>query len=273
MDVIILGNSPSLTQTFYDDSGLVDVDAEEDVTVTIYDTGGYTVDTGTATAVTTGTYGYTSFVPTALDFCTVKWSGPFDSMTKTEWSEVEVVGRRYFALPKMRDQAVFEDTNRYPDSALAAARTAAENRAEEIIGISYVPRAKKLQYRSNTYGYLKLPPFLRSIRSVKSGTSDVTYCLKGSVLVPYLTDLPCDTDIDVVIEYGKNFPDESVSNAVMMLATAYAQMPKSAIPSRAERWQPDGSSGMFQLAMAGPDRTGIPEVDAVFLSKRLPGMA
>lgn len=109
---------------------------------------------------------------------------------------------------------------------------------------------------------------LRTIRSVQASGVNTSYTLTGGEYAPYLTDLAVDTDIDVIYEYGYEEVDEPLSWAVMMLATARATRPYSAISSRTERWQPDGASGMFQLAMPWSDRTGLPEVDAILLGRK-----
>ena len=76
-------------------------------------------------------------------------------------------------------------------------------------------------------------------------------------------------DTVIIYEHGDSVIDAVLSDAIMFLALTKVQSANSAIPSRAERWQPDGASGgMYQLAMALSDKTGIPEVDAILQSKK-----
>jgi hypothetical protein len=266
MDRVLLGTTATLTQKFYSDLELIN--ATGNVVVTIYDTGGTQLVSGNASSDSTGIYDY-QFTPTVLDSCTVKWVGTFDGVSQTLWSTVEVVGARYFPLAKMRERPALQNTDKFPLDALESARQWAEIRAEDIMQKSYVPRAVKETFRvSSVLPYMKLRSPLRTIRSVQVAAVDTTYTLAGTKNVPFLTDLVQEKDIDVVYEYGADQPDGVVSDAVFLLAVAYAQSPYAAIPSRAERWQPDGASGMYQLAMASADRTGIPEVDAVLQSRR-----
>lgn len=270
MDRIVLGTAATLRQVFYSDTTAIDADG--DVDVTIYDTAGAELTTATAVhegAVDSGTYKLT-FTPTQVDRCSVKWIGTFDGTEQTLWSKVDVVGARYFSLARLRDTfPIVEDVDDFPDTALADARIWAEQRAEEIMGKSFVRQAIKQAVRvpSTSWGVrLKAP--LRTIRSVKASGVTTSYTLTGGEYAPYLTNLAVDTDIDVIYEYGHEEVDEPLSWAVMMLATARATRPYSAISNRAERWQPDGASGMWQLAMPGSDRTGLPEVDAILLSRK-----
>src|SRR5688572_15446509 len=106
---VLVGSSPTLTQTFYDDETPVDVG-----TVTVQDTAADgTVVVPAETATTHGdddVYSYSLPAAAAGDLAvlTVTWSGD-DGRTAT--TTVEVVGGRLFELADLREEPDLESAD------------------------------------------------------------------------------------------------------------------------------------------------------------------
>lgn len=281
MERIVCGTAATISVTF--DTDEAPADASGTVTVTGTGLDGTTVFTGNADAGAAGdgkyTFPVTSTHSADPDIVDVVWSGTFSSQTQTAHTTVAFVGGFYFTLGQLRawETAVASSAaGAYPTADLHAARAWAEQRAEQIMGRSYVRSVRRLTVTCTGQADLLLPtPDVRSIRSITIDGTAVAdlddYKVYDRALAPRIQgSWPDKSEAIVIYEHGAEWVPDPIARAVATLARARAIAKKSAVPERAERWQPGESGGLFQLAMPNSRRTGIPDVDAVLSSVRVP---
>lgn len=250
------------------------------VTVTITRADGTVVVTSAATVTgATGvrTYQLSAAQTAQLDVLTAAW---VDASTSATWTTYHrVVGGFVFLLSAARTD-VLTDTDKYPDSLLAAKRDEVEEELEWICDRSVVPTFARVTIDGT--GTNRIATRVHDIRSIRGIT---TYDVVGSTGVVFTADdlaaistFPdgtlCRTDgsvfpfgvgnVVVDLEYGLNAADAQLATAALTRLRSLLTVGVSQIPERTRSWtDPHGNTYQF----TGPDayRTGIDSVDAVYL--------
>lgn len=224
---------------------------------------------GTAPTVTPTEGLLSTSVPIAdlehLDSYKAIWSGSVGDEEQEWHSYFELVGDNVFHIEDLREfDTSFADEEAYPDAALQAARTWAEQRFEEAAHVAFVPRGKRAVVMGTGTDTVFLPTVAcRSLVSVSVNgtaldTSSLVLWESGKLVNPSLWT--ASARIDVHYEHGYTVAPEPVKRAVLLLAKE--ALAESALSSRAISESTD--AGFIRLSIAAPGgRIGIPEVDAV----------
>jgi hypothetical protein len=267
------GTYPLSVATIDEDGNALTV---TDPAIAITDGAGTAVTAAGSPTATAGAMTYALAVGTLpLDTYTATWTGTVATVAQSWRTAFELCGGYLFELADLRAfDPAFADTAKYPATLVRSARTAAEQRFERAAQIACVPRAKRLTAVGN--GTFRLKTGLSALRRVVSLSVDGTALTSDELadLVPREWGaIDCShhaswernhwrrhAAIDVWCEHGLDYPDEPVSQAVMLLCRDF--LIRSPLSSRATVEQSD--VGFFRLSIAGKDRpTGIPEVDEV----------
>lgn len=271
---ILRGGTATLSYQFADADGEPAAPAG---TVTIGITradGSVLVAAGTATAgagSSPRTFALTAANNLLLDMLTVTWTDGGDSSTHVEL--VEVVGGYYFTVAQARNaEASLRDTNKYPTADIEAKRREVEDEAEDICGVAFVPRYRHVTLDGPGCSELYLPdPMPRTIRSLSilgsalgAGALALLVVNRWGVISYPNGIFPAgEKSIVVGYEHGYDRPPSGLRAAALTRLRSRLNMAKSDIPDRAERFlSTDGAT--FTLSMPAKDRTGIPDVDAVY---------
>lgn len=282
MDRLLKSNGGEIQLFVYDFNGDLQ-DATGTVTVTITNSAGTTVTSGSATKPTdtTGQYEFT-LTPSHtanLDTYTATWSGTVSAQVNTWTTQFEVVGGFYFSVGEARtfDQGVLSGTNDYPTQDIINGREQVEQRIEQITGVSWVPRGKRLTINGLGTDILHLPGlYPRRVVSLavtdSSGTVDTYDSTELADLVLYDwgqlsrktlgTFLSGSRNVNILFEYGHDSPPEPLKRAALMM------LRHSLVPSNIEDRAISFSDemGTRQLSVANSDRrrwTGIPDIDSI----------
>lgn len=278
-----VGAPATLSVTFYD-GGETAVDPGT-VTVTVTRADGTAVATAAATAGTeAAARTYTLAAQTRLDHLTATWTGSLGGRTVT--TRHDVVGGFYAELAEIRALDALNNTTRYTEAKLAAARTQAEDRFDWATGVAWVPRHERetLSGLGTTQLTLKWQRPRTLIAASIDGTavSDLT----ALRLYPYgMVERTAGVTFpreasgggrNVIVEYthGYDSPPADLKQAFLTYVRYLLLDTTSRIPDRASTLSTD--FGTMQLVTAGFQRpTGLPDVDAVLndRSHRIPGMA
>ena len=285
MDKFLRFQSATLELKTYNTAGEA-ADAAAPPTISIADSAGTVLTSGTSTDAGVGVYAFTlTPAQTAnLDVYTATWTytmgGVANQIAKTYY---EVVGGFFFTVAEFRAyDARLASTVTHTEAEIREARDYAEEVIETACGVAFRPRGRRVTL-SGTGINTVLIPDLRP-RSVISGTIDGTALTAAEVTDLDIQDwgaIVRDTlgywtsgsrNVVLYYEHGYSEPPEEVKTAAMELAAS--RLVKSAIPQRAESWTSD--EGSFRLSTPGPSRpTGIPSVDAVIArySEKVPVVA
>jgi hypothetical protein len=275
----------TMSHTFIVDD--VATDAAGAVTVNVKRWDGTVVQTGTASH-TSGNVGQYDFVVTGgsagttaqLDALTVEWTGTIGGAAVTVADDIEVVGGFWFGIAQLRARhKVFANASTYPGSALADSRIIVENEGERITRQAWVPRFA-VETLSGGLGnpFLGLRwPTIRKIRSVKVGgvawaQADVDtigwdesgLIYRGQALVAWPVGV---RNIVIEYEHGNDRAPLDLADAAMLRMRTVVPRPTSPIPDRAQSYSTE-EGGVYALARADEEHTGIPDVDAVYRSPR-----
>lgn len=278
---LLVAQPATLSVTYASDPGAV--------TLTLTRADGTALVTGAATsgAGTTRTYALTAAQTADLDRLTAVWTSP---TLGTVTQLVEVLGAHLFTVEQARafDKKQLASTTAYPDSAIVEARDRITDAFEQLCGLAFVPRYRRvvldgpavghvfLGALSTAPGALLLPDLLVTrVRSVetRSGGDWTAFTAQdladvviepGGVLRRELRGgWPLGRAvIRVGYEHGYAAPPLDVQRAALILATN--QLVPSNLPERALSQATE--VGTFRLATAGYGRNnwfGIPSVDAV----------
>lgn len=259
-------------------------------TYIVTDSAGATVASGNATVVGGGTGQVT--VPLAgqadLDLLTVAITATVDGASLTEYDTVEVVGGFFFTIPEGRaSDASLADTEKYPTAALEWARAATEWECERICDRAFAQRYAYLELDGTGTSQLVLPGpdpdrsfrDYGGLRSIGMATQvDETFT---AFTVAELADVAVASDgtmrrssggvftagwsnVRVGYLYGRNRPlPPDLKRAALTRFRTWANVAKSGIPDRTTSFT-TADGGTFRIAQAGPYRTGIPDVDAIY---------
>lgn len=246
------------------------------------------------TAVASGNAGhpgpagqYTAVLPGAntllLDTFTLDWTGTVAGAPVTVRDYVEIVGGFLFGLGEARRKKPALDPTKHPTAELAAARIEVEQECERICGVAWVPRFKRVAVDVDgrcTDRLLAPHTQLRALRAVTvNGTAwtvdqvaAVVVSESGVLTLPtgHLWPVWNRTRSRIVLEYehGMDFPPEEIrSNAIVRLRSKVGQFDTN-VPYRAIAFQAT-EGGTYRLSTPGPDRTGIPDVDAAYLGNKV----
>lgn len=250
-------------------------DAAGNVTVTLKRLDGTVVNTATAGHPgAAGVYTYPCPPQADVDMMRLEWTGTLAGASVTLADYVEIVGGYLFDLDEARAQPPALDVTRWPQSLLAAKRIAVEDECERICGYAMVPRFARFTLSGNASPSLLLPSiFLRKIRSV---TVDGTALSAGELaglrfgdqgIVTRANGFPWSAltpnNIVIEVEHGLDFPAPGITDANMLrlrtkLADTTAEVPKRALSFTLQ------SGGVYRLATPSGEKTGVPDVDAVY---------
>lgn len=193
---------------------------------------------------------------------------------------IEVVGGFYMGLGEARDiDPKFKDSGRYTTQQLIDRRNEVEDEFERICGQAFVPRFERETVSPGRFvdsrdRPLKLKwPRLRRVRAVTVGgvawTSDKLTQFGSDPLgllrygVPGTgTSWPYGVgNIVVEYEHGLDYPPTGIVRVAKLRMKSLLLTTQSPLPDRAERIATTEVGTVF-LAIAGPQQTGIPDVDA-----------
>jgi hypothetical protein len=273
-----------LSATATDANGDV-VDVTGTLAVTIYDSAGAPVFTGTPN-------GTGSVLPIAvpvedlpLDTYRSVWTFDVGAATQELVVRFEIVGGFLFELPELRAlDPELEDVDEFPEASLELARQRAEYRLEYAANVAFVRRGafatlsgpSRRTSRSDALisqaweqrHWLKLPHFeVADIYAVaQSGVA-----LTGDELADIeiednriYSPSPWESgrsNISVHYSHGRDVLDPLATYAALLLAKEYA-LRSTAIPERATMLSTD--IGAFRITQAdATGKTGLPEVDAI----------
>lgn len=247
-------------------------DAAATPTVDVYkDDGTQIVTAQNATDVSgAGNYSYTlTTTETAnLDVLRFVWTGNWGQAGEKVTTYCEVVGGFLFTIGDARALTALQSASTYPDAAILAMRTVAEQAIEDACGIAFVPRYRR-ETLSGTGGTRMLLSQTK-VRSIRAVTVDGTAYTAGELAevsayagraiyraggFTYGT-----ANVVVAYEHGHSYPPARIGRAALMLA---------------KRWLVDGpiddratslitEDGTFALVTPGVRGafTDVPEVNA-----------
>jgi len=291
----------TLTKTMYD--GETPTDASSAVTVAITRPDGTVVNTGTATKppATTGIYTYIlpggptspSSVTWQLDWLTVTWSCTLAGAAVTFTDRVEVVGGYLFGLAEARasDPSLGNaNSTTYPAALLAVKRLEVEIECERICGQAFVPRFRRALLNGSgrdalatADAWLRAPVRAASVAYLTGQTLTALSAGEVAQLAPTPDGLimrpsgqvwPSGmNNVRVEYEYGLDSPPPDLVDAALLRLKSLLNRPRSGVPDRVSSYS--NEAGTFRISMPGRDKTGIPDVDAVYESyaSPIPGFA
>lgn len=277
---ILQGATAALTFRNLDADGVA-VDAVGALTVGIARADG-TVLVAAGTATTHGATGIYTVTLTGAQTATL------DLLTAT-WSEVgagthstlhEIVGGYLFSIAEVRAFTTLQDTVKYPNTAVIAARAEVEDELEQMREAAFVPRyARLLLDGTGDREIITGLSWLRTLRTAKvlTGTGASTSTtftatqLAACVVTPDGRIRRGDGDvfeygaanIVVEIEHGFTAWGQDLKQAALTRLRERLNQPLSGIPDRATTYTSvDGDS--YRLGAEGPMSTGNPWVDSVY---------
>jgi hypothetical protein len=116
--------------------------ADGTVTVTLTHADGTSAGSGSAIHGTGGVYTFALAPQAELDLLSVVWSGSWSGVAQSITSQVEIVGGLLFSVADARafgDQTL-NDTVKYPDDVIRAARERIADAFEQVCSVAFVPR-------------------------------------------------------------------------------------------------------------------------------------
>lgn len=274
-------NAAQLSATFYNsagavaDPGTVTVDIARESTGAAIVTGGATSGTGAAAR----TYTLTADLTADLDALEVVWSGTVSAAAVTLTQQCEVVGDWLFTIAEARAAHPDLVEATYPDATIAAARERIAEWFEQICGVSFVERYKRVVVSGDGTAELLLPGAMRvgAVRRVEERLSGATAwtALSAGDLADVLAEpwglLVRETggvwtsgrrNWRIAYEHGWAQVPEPIKRAALRLLLS--QVFPSNLSDRA--LSETNSMGTFRLAAPDPTRwgrwTGLPEVDS-----------
>lgn len=242
-DEVVAGRSATIALQLYDDEARVE--SATAVTVAVQRADGTEVlPAGTATtSAGVGRYERT-LTPAQLaevDVLTATWSVTLDGQAQTRTTIAEVIGANYFELAELRAMPGLSDTQRYPTSKLAEARTKAQDELERDIGAAFVERYGEATMTGGGNTSLRLRPYVRRILGVvnagvalSQGEIDaLTIYRSGEVVRSTGVFGTCETLRDVVLRFVYGWsaqPPTDVHDAALELARHHVLGWRSFVP-------------------------------------------
>jgi hypothetical protein len=252
---------------------------DQTATVTITrDDGTPIVTDATATREATGHYTYflTSAQTAQLDWLTATWTATIQTQPQTVTTRIEIVGGFLFGIGDARNDRDLKDAVKYPTTRIMDARTYAEQELERACGVTFVPRYKRLNVNGTGDRLLGLTDApLRLLRSVTVDGTAWTDLTGVQIGYGYLSAQDTWTsgygNIQLAYEVGYDYPPAAVTQAALILAKDY--LVRGPLDDRAiQRATEDGPVFIATPGWNG-NRFGIPQVDAVVDSYRVPSIA
>ena len=269
----------TLTHTFTVDE--VPTDATGNVTATLKRLDGTVVNTATAGHPgDPGVYTYVLPAQSQLDVLTLDWSCTLGgSSILSVRDQVEIVGGFLFSPAEARaaHKQLLSSHTTWPTIGLATKGVLVEQECERICRQAFVPRFARIALSGNNTPSVGIPQtlphtMLRTLRAVSVG--GVTWSAPDVAAVG-LSDTGVLTrpggaiwpagqrNIIVELEYGWDLPPEEVRDAAILRLRSRLTSTTSGIPDRAQSFSvADG--GVYRLSTPSAERTGIPDVDAVY---------
>lgn len=260
-------------------------DATAGVTYAFRRLDGTPVISGTAGHPTPGSGLYTAVLPGAntllLDTLTLDWTGTVAGAAVTVRDYVEIVGGFLFGLGEARRKKPPLDATKYTTAELAAARVEVEQECERICGVAWVPRFKRVAIVVDGGCRDRLLAPHTQLRALRAVTVDgtvwspaqvaaVTVSESGVLSLPAGNLWPVWRRSRIVLEYehGFDFPTEEIRTAAIVRLRSKVGQFDMNVPYRAIAFQAT-EGGTYRLSTPGPDRTGIPDVDAAYLGNKV----
>lgn len=266
-------------------------DSTTTVTVAVADAAGEAVASGDAQHAGTGVYTFALPGQAELNTLTATWSATIDGMV-VESDEVEIVGGFLFSLAEGRgSDDSLKDTTKYPTAALATARVEVEMELERITQRAFSHHYRRVTLDGSGTRDLMLPdggddlvagiwlrgahlPVRSAAVSPRAGRPfvDLTEAQLGALAITRdgllrRTDGGVWTEgignVVLAYEYGSDRAPEDLKRASLVRFRSRLNIHKSGIPDRAMSYTA-AEGGTYRLSMPDADRTGIPEVDAVY---------
>lgn len=249
-------------------------DSSTTPTVTVKRLDGTAVTSGNATHGATGVYTFTLPAQANLDTFTVDWAGTVAGLATTARDFVEVCGGFLFELSDARSAPPPLSADTYPTAMLADKRTVVERECETICRQGFVPRFMRAALSGQGTAFLPTPAWFRPLRKVRAviiagvamSPADVAAIglAAGMLVRPGGAIWPAGFgNILVEWEYGLDFPppdlaDVNILRLRSLLTPTNTKVPFNALSFTAQ----DG--GTYRLSTPNRDRTGVPQVDAVY---------
>jgi hypothetical protein len=276
---VAVTSAVTLSHTFAVDAAALD--AAGAVTVAVKRLDGTAVTAGTASVGTVGDGIYTFPLPAqaTLDTLTVDWTGTFGGAAFTGRDFVEVVGGFLFGLPEAYAMKPVLDPVKYPVSTVARKRIEVEQECEQICGQAFVPRYARVALSGRGIARLVIPrsetgghTMLRTLRTIT--VSGVAWSAPDVAAVGF-TDTGVLTrpggamwplgfrNIVVEYEHGLDYPPDEIGTAGIVRLRSKLGLGDTSVPYRALSFTA-AEGGTYRLSTPAADRTGIPDVDAVY---------
>jgi hypothetical protein len=276
---VIQGSSALVSITLSD--ALADLSA---ATVTITRLNGTALVTAAAAAG--GQYTLTPTQTAQLDSLRLTWSFTYSGQPWTATTSVEVVGALLFTLAEARafDTAQLTNSTKYPDSAIAEARTRILDNFQRICNVAFVPRyslrtIEAHTYAGQTYYYnfydslhsdseLLLPDYkasklvsLEFWDGVQWTAQDITqYWITPDGCLKSLGYFFFPRHVRIGYEHGYSQPPQQIKRAALLALVA--ELIPSNMPDRALSWNISGSQYTLSVANGDNRLYGIPTVDS-----------
>jgi hypothetical protein len=273
-DRVLRNTRRTLRQVFY--VGTTPTDATGAVTVDITKAdGSVLVDDGATSNVGTGIYEYVLAPQASLDRLRLLWRGTFAAVEQIRGTWCDIADAFYVSLADIRALPGLSNTTSYPNEKLEEARIWFEDKAEIFCGRAFVPRFghEVLDGTGADRIYLdhlniRTLLYCKVDGTAQSGLETWDLYRSGKVVRDTGIFGAGKLNVEVGFEYGLDEPDADLRGAALTAIKAKLLGDRSGIPERAVTMTTD--VGGFTLALAGRDRpTGIPEVDAVLLDRRV----
>lgn len=280
----------TVTHTFYAPGTETATDPTGTATYVVTSSAGATVASGNCAAGVVGSGQVTVALAgqADLDLLTVAITAAVAGASLTEYDTVEIVGGFFFGIPEGRaSDASLADTAKYTTADLEWARAATEWELERICDRAFAQRYAYLELDGTGTSQLLLPGpdpdrsfrDYGGLRSISMAPEvDETFT---AFTVAELADVAVASDgtarrasgdiftagwsnIRVGYLYGRFRPlPPDLKRAALTRFRTWANVAKSGIPDRTTSFT-TADGGTFRIAQAGPYRTGIPDVDAVY---------
>lgn len=265
-----------LGKAFYLDE--VGTPATGAVTVSVTRLDGTVVDAATASGPGVGNV-YTYAFPgrDVVDELLVSWSATVGGdAVVLDQDVVQVVGGFFFGLAEGRAvDSALSSTSKYPTADLIEQRVATEDECERICGQAFVPRfAREVLTGFGNAALVLKHTRIRAIRSVSVngqawsagqlagvGFSDAGVAYVSSGWAAGITS--GSRNIVIEYEHGLDRPPPEIIRGSKMRFKSLVLSGRSALPDRAERLV-TVEAGTVLLASPSAEKTGIPEVDAIY---------
>ena len=272
---VIKGVAATISHTWW--VGEVATAATVSVTATVKRLDGTAIAGSPFTGTLAATSTFTLPAQADLDAFTVDWAGTVGGAPRTERDYIEVCGGFLFELAEARAAPPPLDGTKYPTALLEALRVEVEQEAERITRRALVPRFARVAVAGTGSGRLMAPQGdLRVLRAVtvdgvawsadqlaQVGLSEsgLLYARSGWWPAPYPAGR---RNIILEYEHGQDMPPYDIRKAGIVRLRTRAGLTDTTVPYRATSFTvPDG--GIYRLATASKERTGVPEVDAAYL--------